>query len=147
MMARPKYRYYLCRYTLKNKNNLEVNILNYGGIVKNVFTPDKDGKLLDIALGYDSLDGKSWFQHTLFVLQRGWSFQTFNVFSLRSLFQSCFSLRRWKTPVKNYYQRLFLTLDKAWLSCIYSKCTSFTIHFLKFRPTLSCDVTDLRLVF
>ena len=61
MMARPKYRYYLCRYTLKNKNNLEVNILNYGGIVKNVFTPDKDGKLLDIALGYDSLEGKSWF--------------------------------------------------------------------------------------
>ena len=46
-----------CRYILKNKN-LEVHILNYGGIVKNILMPDKDGKVQDIALGYDTLDGK-----------------------------------------------------------------------------------------
>ena len=45
------------RYTLKNKN-LEVHILNYGGIVKNILMPDKDGKVQDIALGYDTLEGR-----------------------------------------------------------------------------------------
>ena len=50
------------RFTLKNKDNIEVNILNYGGVIKNIYMPDKDGKVVDIALGYDSLEGKHYIQ-------------------------------------------------------------------------------------
>lgn len=39
-------------YTLKNKNNVSVDILNYGGIITNITVPDKKGKLENIVLGY-----------------------------------------------------------------------------------------------
>jgi aldose 1-epimerase len=44
-------------YTLKNKNGLALQVINYGGIVTSLTTPDKNGTLEDIALGYDSLSG------------------------------------------------------------------------------------------
>lgn len=44
-------------YTLTNKNGLEAKISNYGGIVVSLMTPDKNGKMEDIVLGYDSLSG------------------------------------------------------------------------------------------
>lgn len=44
-------------YTLKNKNGIEMQVINYGGIVTSLRTPDKNGALEDIALGYDSLGG------------------------------------------------------------------------------------------
>ena len=44
-------------YTLTNKNGMRVKITNYGAIVTSIETADKDGKLGDITLGYDSLDG------------------------------------------------------------------------------------------
>lgn len=44
-------------YTLKNKNGIEAAITNYGGIVVSLKTPDRNGKLDDIVLGFDSLDG------------------------------------------------------------------------------------------
>ena len=44
-------------YTLKNKNGVVVKITNYGGIITSISTPDKDGKVEDIVLGYDSLKG------------------------------------------------------------------------------------------
>jgi aldose 1-epimerase len=43
-------------YTLKNKNGLEATITNYGGIVVSLTVPDKNGKLSDVVLGYDSLN-------------------------------------------------------------------------------------------
>lgn len=43
-------------YTLKNEKGFEVKITNYGGIVTSIITPDKNGVLGDVALGYDSLD-------------------------------------------------------------------------------------------
>lgn len=43
-------------YTLTNKNGLEAKITNYGGIVVSLKTPDKNGKMEDIVLGFDSLD-------------------------------------------------------------------------------------------
>jgi aldose 1-epimerase len=43
-------------YTLKNKHGLVAKISNYGGIVTELHTPDKAGKMADIVLGYDSVD-------------------------------------------------------------------------------------------
>ena len=44
-------------FTLKNTNGIQANITNYGGILVNLYTPDRDGQLGDIVLGYDTLDG------------------------------------------------------------------------------------------
>jgi aldose 1-epimerase len=43
-------------YTLKNSNGLEAQITNYGGIVVSLAVPDKNGKLGDVVLGYDTLN-------------------------------------------------------------------------------------------
>jgi len=45
------------QYTLTNKNGMVVKILNYGGTVTDIITPDKNGKMGDVVLGYDSLEG------------------------------------------------------------------------------------------
>ena len=45
------------QYTLTNKNGMVVKILNYGGTVTDIITPDKNGKMGDVVLGYDSLAG------------------------------------------------------------------------------------------
>jgi aldose 1-epimerase len=42
-------------YTLKNKSGASVGITNLGGRVVSLFVPDKDGKLTDVVLGYDSV--------------------------------------------------------------------------------------------
>jgi aldose 1-epimerase len=44
-------------YTVTNKNGVEMKITNYGGIITSLKTPDKNGVLEDIVLGYDSLAG------------------------------------------------------------------------------------------
>ncbi|MFO1476669.1 MAG: aldose epimerase family protein [Verrucomicrobiota bacterium] len=44
-------------FTLKNAKGAEVTITTYGGIVTSILVPDKSGKLGDVALGYDNLDG------------------------------------------------------------------------------------------
>src|SRR5690349_1906240 len=44
-------------YTLTNKNGVEARITNYGGIVVSLKTPDRSGKLADIVLGFDSVEG------------------------------------------------------------------------------------------
>ncbi len=44
-------------YTFTNEKGMEVKITNYGGIVVSIRVPDRDGKLGDVVLGYDSLDG------------------------------------------------------------------------------------------
>jgi len=43
-------------YTLKNKKGAIAKIMTYGGIVQSLQVPDKDGKLVDVTLGYDKLD-------------------------------------------------------------------------------------------
>jgi aldose 1-epimerase len=52
-------------YVLTNKNGMEVSITNYGGIVVSVKVQDRQGKLGDVVLGFDTLDGyvadKSYF--------------------------------------------------------------------------------------
>jgi aldose 1-epimerase len=44
-------------YTLSNKKGMEVAITNFGGIVVSVKVADRTGKVADVVLGYDSLDG------------------------------------------------------------------------------------------
>lgn len=44
-------------FTLVNKNGARVKLTNYGGIVTSLEVPDRDGKLGDVVLGYDNLDG------------------------------------------------------------------------------------------
>nr|WP_255647441.1 aldose epimerase family protein [Fulvivirga sedimenti] len=44
-------------YTLRNRNGLEVEIMNYGGIIVSIRTPDRHGKFDDIVLGFDDLQG------------------------------------------------------------------------------------------
>jgi len=45
------------RFTLKNDNGVEMQVINYGGIITSLKTPDKNGSVEDIVLGYDSLSG------------------------------------------------------------------------------------------
>ncbi|XP_062580892.1 galactose mutarotase-like isoform X1 [Saccostrea cucullata] len=45
------------QYTLKNSKGTEIRILNYGGIITNIMIPDKTGKMDDICLGFDGMEG------------------------------------------------------------------------------------------
>lgn len=45
-------------YTLRNKNNQEVDVLTYGATVRAIRTPDKNGKVDDVVLGFDDIEGK-----------------------------------------------------------------------------------------
>jgi aldose 1-epimerase len=44
-------------YTLTNANGMKVKIITYGGIITELWTPDRDGKLDDVVLGFDDLKG------------------------------------------------------------------------------------------
>ena len=44
-------------YTLNNKNGLTARITNYGGIVVSLMVPDRNGKMADVVLGFDLLEG------------------------------------------------------------------------------------------
>ena len=43
-------------YTLTNKNGMNVSIMTRGATVVSLYTPDRNGKLADIALGFSSID-------------------------------------------------------------------------------------------
>lgn len=42
-------------YILKNKNNMQAAITNYGGRLVSLLVPDKNGKLTDVVVGFDSV--------------------------------------------------------------------------------------------
>lgn len=42
-------------YTLRNTNGMEVCITNFGGRIVSVAVPDREGKLRDVVLGFDSI--------------------------------------------------------------------------------------------
>jgi aldose 1-epimerase len=44
-------------YTLRNATGIETRICDYGGIVVSLKTPDRNGHLDDVVLGFDHLDG------------------------------------------------------------------------------------------
>lgn len=56
-------------YVLKNANGVEAKITNYGATLLSLSVPDRNGKFVDVVLGYDSLDryerGKSYFGATV----------------------------------------------------------------------------------
>src|SRR5699024_5897840 len=41
-------------YTLSNNTGMSVSFLNYGGIITKMITPDQNGKLENIVLGYEN---------------------------------------------------------------------------------------------
>lgn len=49
-------------YTLTNANGLKATLMNYGAILVSMEVPDRDGKLADVTLGYDTLEG--WLSNT-----------------------------------------------------------------------------------
>lgn len=44
-------------YTVTNSNGCIMKVTNYGGIITSLMVPDKNGQLVDVVLGYDSLQG------------------------------------------------------------------------------------------
>jgi aldose 1-epimerase len=44
-------------YTLKNKNGIVATFTNYGGRIVSLLVPDKNGKLTDVVLGFESVEG------------------------------------------------------------------------------------------
>jgi aldose 1-epimerase len=45
------------RFTLTNAHGMEVQAITYGGIITSLKVPDRAGKMADVVLGFDSLDG------------------------------------------------------------------------------------------
>lgn len=43
-------------FKIKNSNNMEAVLTNYGAILVSLFVPDKNGKIDDVVLGFDSLE-------------------------------------------------------------------------------------------
>ena len=43
-------------YTLTNANGMQVSISDYGALVTSLLVPDRDGKLEDVVLGYETVD-------------------------------------------------------------------------------------------
>ena len=44
-------------YTLTNSHGIEIQAMNYGGIIVSMRVPDRKGQFADIVLGHDTLDG------------------------------------------------------------------------------------------
>ncbi|MDP9078492.1 MAG: galactose mutarotase [Bacteroidota bacterium] len=47
----------ICLYHLRNANNVQISITNFGATITEINVPDKSGNFADIALGYDDLQG------------------------------------------------------------------------------------------
>lgn len=45
------------RYTIENGNGMQAKVTNFGAILVNLLVPDKNGKLDDVVLGFDSVEG------------------------------------------------------------------------------------------
>jgi aldose 1-epimerase len=44
-------------WTLVNRGGMKVKCMSYGAIITSIEVPDRDGKVADVALGFDTLDG------------------------------------------------------------------------------------------
>lgn len=47
----------ISQYVLTNNNGASLSVINYGAIVTNLLIPDKTGKMGDVVLGFDDVDG------------------------------------------------------------------------------------------
>ena len=52
-------------FTMKNEHGMTVVVLDYGGTVQSIVVPDRDGRPIDVVLGYDDIagyeTGSCWF--------------------------------------------------------------------------------------
>lgn len=46
------------KFTLRNANKQEVDVISYGAIIAAIRTPDKAGNIDDVACGFDNIEGK-----------------------------------------------------------------------------------------
>ena len=57
------------KYTLTNRNGMEVDVITFGARVQSIMAPDKDGKMADVVLGFDNVQGyidhKGYFGATI----------------------------------------------------------------------------------
>jgi aldose 1-epimerase len=44
------------QYTLENENGMRIRVLDFGGIITEIHVPDRQGRLADVALGFDTLE-------------------------------------------------------------------------------------------
>src|SRR5699024_4264920 len=44
-------------YTLTNRRGMQVNLITFGARIQAIKVPDKNGQLVDVALGFKKLDG------------------------------------------------------------------------------------------
>lgn len=44
-------------YTITNPSGVKLSIMNYGGTITEIITPDRNGSMADVVLGFDSLSG------------------------------------------------------------------------------------------
>ncbi len=44
-------------YTMKNPNGMEIVVSDYGAVLVKILVPDRDGRVQDVALGYDGVGG------------------------------------------------------------------------------------------
>jgi hypothetical protein len=49
------------KYTLTNLHGVKVQLITYGAALTNLLVPDKEGKLQDVVLGFDDLDGRLYY--------------------------------------------------------------------------------------
>jgi aldose 1-epimerase len=52
--------HFLYRYTLTNQNNITVRIINFGATITDILVPDRQGKIEDVNLGFDDIQGIVW---------------------------------------------------------------------------------------
>jgi hypothetical protein len=45
------------RFTLANRHGLRVEVITYGGIIRAIWAPDRDGQLANVTLGFADLAG------------------------------------------------------------------------------------------
>ena len=43
-------------YTLANGDGMSIEVMNYGGIIRAIEVPDRNGEQADITLGFDTLE-------------------------------------------------------------------------------------------
>ncbi len=44
-------------YSMENSKGMKAQVIDYGAILVNLYVPDRSGKLTDVVLGYDKLEG------------------------------------------------------------------------------------------
>ena len=54
--GKTKYGATVTSYEISNSNGMSATIIDFGATVTKLIVPDKDGKLRDVQLGYDSVE-------------------------------------------------------------------------------------------